>query len=1160
MIHETTGTVHKEIFIRSRLLCYGVAILAATVALLLTQLLLPLLNPLIFPLFFAAVAVSAWYGGMGPGLLAIALGVGYSLYFLIEPIHSFVITSANRLVQLIAFSLVSFLIALICTQLHVANRKTKASLRAVRQANRQVTRTLESISDAFVALDRDWRIIYQNAEAERLNGKSLTEVIGKTYWEEWSALVGTNVERQYRRAMAEQIPVHFEHHYYQPPTSDMWLEIHAYPHEDGLDIFFRDITDRKQAEVALREREARLRLALRAAKMGTWQVDLRTGAVQFDEALNQIFGLSRSPQNRDEWRECLYPEDRDQVEQVFQKAVASEGEYDVEYRIVWSDGSLHWVISRGDIIRDEAGQPIRAIGVIADISERQAALPERKQAQQELQKTLQTLSTLIKASPLPIVVIKPDMTVQLWNPATERLFGWSETEVLGQLIPIVPEEKREECCQVRAAVAKGEIFAGVETYRCKRDGSTVIVSISAAPLYDESGSVNAIVLIFQDITEQQQAESALRESEERAQLAIKVGRLGIWRYDPDTNLVELDERMREIWGEPNDVLKIPLSTVIERIHPDDRTRVASAVSNALDPKLSGTYEIDYRIVCCDGTERWVSANGQAQFEGEGIARRPIGFTGTALDITDRKQTEATLRQSEERYRYLAESIPQLVWTANTDGMLIDVNQRWSDFTGLTLTQAQTAGWEAIVHPDDLPTLSQNWAAAQQAGTSYRAEGRMRGADGEYRWHLHQAVPLKNEQGQVIKWFGTATDIENQKQLDQQRQRLLEQEQVARAQAETANRIKDEFLAVLSHELRSPLNPILGWSKLLLTGKLDATKTTQAIETIERNAKLQAQLIEDLLDVSRILRGKLSFNMDSVNLASTISAAIETVQLAAQAKSIQIQTVLDPNIGQVLGDSARLQQVIWNLLSNAVKFTLAGGRVEIRLQRVSSLAQITVSDTGKGIDPDFLPHVFEYFRQEDGATTRKFGGLGLGLAIVRHLVELHGGTVRAESAGVGQGATFTVSLPLLNPEKSIKNEDKSSSTTLGKLPLTALKILVVDDEVDTRELIAFILEQAGGSVITAVSAMEALQVIAQTKFDVLVSDIGMPDMDGYMLMRQIRVMQSERNSQIRAIALTAYAGEIDQQQALAAGFQLHIPKPIDPEVLIEAIAQMSTHSK
>nr|WP_051470032.1 PAS domain S-box protein [Fischerella sp. PCC 9605] len=811
-------------------------------------------------------------------------------------------------------------------------------------------------------------------------------------------------------------------------------------------------------------------------------------------------------------------------------------------------------------------------------------ITDRKQAQQELQQTLQTLSTLIKASPLPIVVIKPDMIVQLWNPAAERLFGWSETEVLGQPIPVVPEEKQQECRQLRAAVANGEIFAGVETYRRKRDGSTAIVSISAAPLYDESGSVNAIVLIFQDITERQRAQEALQESEARLRLAIKVARLGTWRYDPSTDLIELDERMREIWGVSDDTVRLPLPIVIERIHPDDRTRVAIAVSTALDPRLSGTYDIEYRIVWSDGSERWVSANGQAQFEGEGISRHPVGFIGTALDITDRKIAETTLRQSEERYRYLAESIPQLVWTADANGMLTDVNQRWLEFTGLTLAQAQTEGWQAIVHPDDVPTLSQNWAAAQQAGINYRDEGRIRRADGAYRWHLHQAVPLKNAQDQAIKWFGTATDIENQKQLDQQRQRLLEQEQAARAEAETANRIKDEFLAVLSHELRSPLNPILGWSKLLLNGKLDATKATQALQTIERNAKLQAQLIEDLLDVSRILRGKLRLEMTPVNLVSTIAAALETVQLAAQAKSIQIQTVFDPNIGPVLGDSARLQQVIWNLLTNAVKFTESGGRVEVRLEVVmeqgamgkgqgargigkistsipnpqspiANYAQITVSDTGKGIHPEFLPHVFEYFRQEDGATTRKFGGLGLGLAIVRHLVELHGGTVRADSPGEGQGATFTVCLPLLKDDKSTKDEDKSFLPTPDGLPLTGVRVLVVDDEADTRELIAFILEEAGGSVIRAVSALEALQAIAQTKPDVLVSDIGMPDMDGYMLMRQIRAMSPEQNSQILAIALTAYAGEMNYQQALAAGFQHHIAKPVDPDRLVQAITSL-----
>lgn len=285
-----TVTVRKENYMPSRLLPYGVAILAATVALLLTQLLLPLLNPLIFPLFFAAVAASAWYGGMKPGLLALAVSVGDCLYFLMEPLYSFTITSANQLVQLFAFSLVSFFIALLCTQLRMANQKTKATLQALREANLRITRTLESTKDAFVAIDRNWLIVYQNAEAERINSKPRTEVIGKIYWEEWYVLVGTNVERQYRRAMAKQIPVHFEHHFYQPPTYNLWLEIDAYPHEDGLDIFFRDITHRKQAEEALRESEKHIQLAIKVARLGTWRYDTDTNLVELDERMREIWG------------------------------------------------------------------------------------------------------------------------------------------------------------------------------------------------------------------------------------------------------------------------------------------------------------------------------------------------------------------------------------------------------------------------------------------------------------------------------------------------------------------------------------------------------------------------------------------------------------------------------------------------------------------------------------------------------------------------------------------------------------------------------------------------------------------------------------------------------------------------------------------------------
>jgi signal transduction histidine kinase/CheY-like chemotaxis protein len=396
------------------------------------------------------------------------------------------------------------------------------------------------------------------------------------------------------------------------------------------------------------------------------------------------------------------------------------------------------------------------------------------------------------------------------------------------------------------------------------------------------------------------------------------------------------------------------------------------------------------------------------------------------------------------------------------------------------------------------------------------------------------------------------DITDRKRIEAEREQILQQEQAAREAAERANRIKDEFLAVLSHELRSPLNPILGWSRLLQDRKLDEKRTAYALETIERNAKLQVQLIDDLLDVARILRGKLSLNVAPVNLATTITAALETVRLAAEAKSIQIQTMLEPDVGRILGDSGRLQQVIWNLMSNAIKFTPQGGRVDLRLEQFCTHAQITVSDTGKGIHPDFLPYMFESFRQADSATTRQFGGLGLGLAIVRQIVELHGGTVQAVSSGVDQGATFTVKLPLMPHQSAISQQARESKPATG---LQDIKVLVVEDTTDMREYITFALEQEGAKVVAVASAAEALTVLAQFQPQVLVSDIGMPEVDGYMLMRQVRMRSLQQGGQTPAIALTAYVGEINQQQALAAGFQRHIAKPVAPDELVKMILSL-----
>lgn len=528
------------------------------------------------------------------------------------------------------------------------------------------------------------------------------------------------------------------------------------------------------------------------------------------------------------------------------------------------------------------------------------------------------------------------------------------------------------------------------------------------------------------------------------------------------------------------------------------------------------------------------------------------------EMLERQRILEILRQSEERYRYLAEAIPQFVWTTNANGECDYFNQNWCEYTGLTLEQSLGFGWLAALHPDDIQSADEVWSNAVKNSTIYNNEYRFkRASDGSYRWQLARGLPLKDEQGIVVKWFGTCTDIHEQKQILEERAHLLELEQLARAKAETANRIKDEFLAVLSHELRTPLNAILGWSKLLQTGRLNQSKTSEALATIERNTTLQVQLIEDLLDISRILQGKLTLDITKINLESTILSALQTTRLAAEAKLIEVSTVFEPLMGEVMGDSTRLQQVVWNLLSNAVKFTPKGGKVKVELKQTDGYAQIIVTDTGKGISAEFLPFVFDYFRQADSTSTRNFGGLGLGLAIVRNIIEIHGGIVKADSQGEDKGATFTVSLPLLQDESPNLTDEQNYPVLLTpkSLPLAGVRVLVVDDDADSLDFAAFVLEQDGAFVIALSSPYEALQTLAEVKPDVLVSDISMPDMNGYMLIRKVRSWTPEQGGQIPAIALTAFARNEDQQEALKAGFQMHLPKPFNPEELIAAIAKL-----
>jgi len=521
----------------------------------------------------------------------------------------------------------------------------------------------------------------------------------------------------------------------------------------------------------------------------------------------------------------------------------------------------------------------------------------------------------------------------------------------------------------------------------------------------------------------------------------------------------------------------------------------------------------------------------------------------------RMQTQSGLRISEIRYRRLFE--------AARDGILIldavtlkitDVNPFMTELLGYS--HAEFLGkelWEIGLFCDK-EASQEAFQELQRTGYLRYEDLPLQATNGTLRDVEFVSNVYEEDSHQVIQC--NIRDITERKQAEKERTLLLAATQTARAEADSANGIKDEFLATLSHELRTPLTSILGWSHLLTNNNFDKKQTGRAIEIIARNARAQGRLIDELLDISRIMTGKLCLDLSAVKLAPLIQAVIEDERPAAEAKSINLKAVLNSNIGPFLGDADRLQQIVRNLLANAIKFTPNGGDIQVRLERNDSHIAITVNDNGQGIAPELLPHVFERFRQADSSNTRSNGGLGLGLAIVRQLVELHRGTVTAESSGDNAGTTFRVMLPLPsfyevpNAEKTGPESGRNSPTT-GPHSLSGLRVLVVDDELDTRELVAAVLTTCGAEVVSLGSATEALDQMERQRFDLLISDIAMPEMNGYDLIGRIRQLAEEDGGRTPAIALTAYAGIDDRKRALAAGYEMHIAKPFAPAELISA---------
>ena len=540
----------------------------------------------------------------------------------------------------------------------------------------------------------------------------------------------------------------------------------------------------------------------------------------------------------------------------------------------------------------------------------------------------------------------------------------------------------------------------------------------------------------------------------------------------------------------------------------------------------------------------------------------VGASKIARDITQQKRAEEALRVSNERFRLMADSAPVLIWMADHTKARNWFNQRWLDFTGRSADQEAGFGWTQNVHEDDLARCLQAYAEGFDTRQPFGSEYRIRRADGQPRWIIERASPLfEGPDNSFSGYIGSCVDITEAKQLQADREETLKAERAAREEAERVGRLKDEFLATVSHELRTPLNAILGWATLMRRLEPGSSDHARGLETIERNARIQGEIIADLLDMSRIISGKVQLDVQSIDLSEVINAALDAVKLSIEAKKLRLRVTLDARAGRLRGDPGRLQQVIWNLLTNAVKFTPSGGRIDVVMERVNSHVEVCVEDSGVGIKPEFLAFVFDRFRQADSSTTRRHGGLGLGLSIVKHLVELHGGSVRVKSAGEGQGATFIVALPIsvMRVEENSRVERPAFSdvdvSTIELPSLKGVRALVVDDQEDARFLLCRLIEENGGRCIVAESGAQALTLIGQEDVNILISDIGMPDFDGYELIRKIRAMHTSNLRNLPAIALTAYARADDRQRALLAGFQMHVSKPVEPRELIAGIASL-----
>ena len=816
-----------------------------------------------------------------------------------------------------------------------------------------------------------------------------------------------------------------------------------------------------------------------------------------------------------------------------------------EYRLRHADGSWRWLLSRDTVFtRAPDGRPHQVLGTALDIT-------DRKLAEDALRRSEAEYRGMFDQTAVGVVQVEPATGRFLRvNRRFCEITGYDEAELLQRTFRDIthPEDLPSNLERYQPAVDAGGSYAIEKRYVCKA-GATVWVHVAGSVVTHGGSDGGRVVCVVQDVTDRRNAEEALRrtyaslqETAERYRLAMEAAVGIVYELDMTTGAVSRSPGVLALLGWRLDEVPATGTWWYERVHPDDLAATRAAIDSAVAPGGAGTFSLEYRMRHRDG--RWVDVWDRALIVRDaGAGGRATRVVGNTIDVSDRKRVERALRSSEARHRQIIDEVRQLVWVTDAAGDARFFNRGWHAYTG-TAAGGVGAAWQRLVHADDVPAVAAARDAGLASGEPYECEYRLRRHDGTYRWHLARVVPLKDADGRIENWFGTATDIDEVKRA---------QEGLLRAKdaAESASAAKDRFLAVLSHELRTPLTPVLTTVQMLERDPTLSASVRESLAVVRRNVELEARLIDDLLDLNRIAHGKLELHLGATDVHAKLDNVLQIIDSDLRARQLHVAVRKAAGKCHVTADPARVQQVLWNLLKNAVKFTPSGGNVEVRTRNTDGgELEVEVADTGIGIEPHVLPKLFEPFEQGSKEMTRMFGGLGLGLTISKALVERHGGSLAASSAGKDRGATFTIRLPNAAPPPAPADASAGGGSPAAG-GAAGRRVLLVEDHADTAKVMARVLRAWGYHVFAANDVGTALRIAAAERFDLLISDIGLPDGTGLELMRELLARRP-----IKGIALTGYGLDSDIQATRSAGFDAHLTKPIKFGDVEDVIRQLS----